>query len=122
MRIWTLSAMTSGDPSLHPGMVIRHGAKMSKSKGNVFRHDEMIARYGADATRMYALLRAPPDRDLEGRRMGCWESAASRRVYRLGMPLPAIRCAALPAAGTRSHVCEATSPLAQRFCVNCTRL
>jgi leucyl-tRNA synthetase len=47
------------------GMVIRNGAKMSKSKGNVVSPDEMIARYGADATRMYALFAAPPDRDLE---------------------------------------------------------
>ena len=47
------------------GMVIRNGAKMSKSKGNVVSPDEMIARYGADATRMYALFAAPPDRDLD---------------------------------------------------------
>ena len=47
------------------GMVIKNGAKMSKSKGNVVSPDEMIARYGADATRMYALFAAPPDRDLD---------------------------------------------------------
>jgi leucyl-tRNA synthetase len=47
------------------GMVIKDGAKMSKSKGNVVSPDEMIARYGADATRMYALFAAPPDRDLD---------------------------------------------------------
>ena len=47
------------------GMVIRNGAKMSKSKGNVVSPDEMIARFGADATRMYALFAAPPDRDLD---------------------------------------------------------
>ena len=38
---------------------------MSKSKGNVVSPDDMIARYGADATRMYALFAAPPDRDLD---------------------------------------------------------
>ena len=47
------------------GMVIKDGAKMSKSKGNVVSPDDMIERYGADATRMYALFAAPPDRDLE---------------------------------------------------------
>ena len=47
------------------GMVIRNGAKMSKSKGNVVSPDEMIARYGADATRAYSLFAAPPDRDLD---------------------------------------------------------
>jgi leucyl-tRNA synthetase len=38
-------------------MVIKDGAKMSKSKGNVVSPDLMIERYGADATRMYALFR-----------------------------------------------------------------
>ena len=38
------------------GMVIKNGAKMSKSKGNVVSPDDMIASYGADATRMYALV------------------------------------------------------------------
>jgi leucyl-tRNA synthetase len=38
---------------------------MSKSKGNVASPDDMIARYGADATRAYALFAAPPDRDLD---------------------------------------------------------
>jgi leucyl-tRNA synthetase len=47
------------------GMVIRNGAKMSKSKGNVVSPDDMIAHYGADATRAYALFAAPPDRDLD---------------------------------------------------------
>ncbi len=52
------------------GMVIKDGAKMSKSKGNVVSPDEMIARYGADATRMYALFAAPPDRDLDWQEEG----------------------------------------------------
>ncbi len=47
------------------GMVIKDGAKMSKSRGNVVSPDEMIARYGADAARAYALFAAPPDRDLD---------------------------------------------------------
>jgi len=47
------------------GMVIKEGAKMSKSLGNTVSPDEMVARYGADATRMYTLFASPPDRDLD---------------------------------------------------------
>jgi leucyl-tRNA synthetase len=68
------------------GMVIKDGAKMSKSKGNVVSPDEMVARYGADATRMYALFAAPPDRDLDWQEEGV--AGVSRflgRVWRLVM-------------------------------------
>jgi leucyl-tRNA synthetase len=57
---------------------------MSKSKGNVVSPDLMIERYGADATRMYALFAAPPDRDLEWQEEGV--AGISRflaKVYRL---------------------------------------
>ncbi len=46
------------------GMVIKDGAKMSKSLGNVVTPDEMVTRFGADAARLYSLFAAPPDRDL----------------------------------------------------------
>ena len=65
------------------GMVIKGGAKMSKSKGNIVSPDEMIARYGADATRMYSLFAAPPDRDLDWQEDGV--AGVSRflaKVYR----------------------------------------
>ncbi|MGB6130197.1 MAG: leucine--tRNA ligase [Acidobacteriaceae bacterium] len=68
------------------GMVIRNGAKMSKSKGNVVSPDDMIARYGADATRMYSLFAAPPDRDLDWQEDGV--AGVSRflgKVYRFAM-------------------------------------
>src|SRR5437899_7964882 len=46
-------------------MVIKDGAKMSKSLGNAVTPDVMVARYGADAARLYSLFAAPPDRDLD---------------------------------------------------------
>jgi leucyl-tRNA synthetase len=52
------------------GMVIKDGAKMSKSLGNIVSPDEMIARYGADSARMYSLFAAPPDRDLDWQESG----------------------------------------------------
>ena len=52
------------------GMVIKDGAKMSKSFGNVVSPDEMVARYGADATRLYSLFASPPDRDLDWQESG----------------------------------------------------
>jgi leucyl-tRNA synthetase len=58
------------------GMVIKDGAKMSKSKGNVVSPDEMVARFGADSTRMYALFATSPDRELE------WQEAGVEGVYR----------------------------------------
>jgi len=68
------------------GMVIKDGHKMSKNRGNVVSPDEMVARYGADAARMYALFAAPPDRDLDWQEDGV--AGVSRflsRVYRLVM-------------------------------------
>jgi leucyl-tRNA synthetase len=47
------------------GMVIKDGAKMSKSKGNVVSPDDFIAAYGADTARIFELFAAPPEKDLE---------------------------------------------------------
>jgi len=91
-RYWTkvmrdLGLIENDEPATRlftQGMVIKNGAKMAKSKGNIVSPDEMIAKYGADATRMYALFAAPPDRDLEWQEDGV--AGISRflaRVYRL---------------------------------------
>jgi leucyl-tRNA synthetase len=91
-RFWTkvmrdLGLIVNDEPARRlftQGMVIKDGAKMSKSKGNVVSPDEMVGRYGADATRMYALFAAPPDRDLDWQEDGV--AGVSRflaRVWRL---------------------------------------
>jgi leucyl-tRNA synthetase len=91
-RFWTkvmrdLGMIKNDEPALRlftQGMVIKDGAKMSKSKGNVVSPDDMVARYGADATRMYSLFAAPPDRDLDWQEDGV--AGVSRflgRVWRL---------------------------------------
>ena len=72
-RFWTkvmrdLGLVTNAEPVerlFTQGMVIKDGAKMSKSRGNVVSPDAMIDRFGVDATRMYSLFGGPPDRDLE---------------------------------------------------------
>jgi leucyl-tRNA synthetase len=109
-RFWTkvmrdLGLIKNDEPARRlftQGMVIKDGAKMSKSKGNVVSPDDMVARYGADATRMYALFAAPPDRDLDWQEDGV--AGVSRflgRVYRLVMKhAPAARgSAASPSNG-----------------------
>ncbi len=50
---------------LTQGMVIKDGAKMSKSKGNVVDPADMINTYGADATRLFCLFAAPPEKDMD---------------------------------------------------------
>jgi leucyl-tRNA synthetase len=74
------------------GMVIKDGAKMSKNLGNVVSPDEMVARYGADAARLYSLFAAPPDRDLD------WQDSGIEgiqrflgRVYRFYLRNPVTR-------------------------------
>jgi leucyl-tRNA synthetase len=66
---------------LTQGMVIKDGAKMSKSKGNVVDPDVLLERYGADTVRMFSLFAAPPERDLEWSDAGV--EGSSRFIGRL---------------------------------------
>ena len=66
------------------GMVLKDGAKMSKSKGNLVGAVEMSDKYGCDTGRLYTLFAAPPEKDLEWSEQGI--EGASRflnKVYRL---------------------------------------
>ncbi|MEN8199231.1 MAG: leucine--tRNA ligase [Thermodesulfobacteriota bacterium] len=61
---------------LTQGMVIKDGAKMSKSKGNVVDPNDLITEYGADTTRLFSLFAAPPEKDLE------WNAKGVEGCYR----------------------------------------
>ncbi len=58
------------------GMVVKDGAKMSKSKGNVVGADYMAEKYGADTGRLFVLFAAPPEKDLE------WQDAGVDGMFR----------------------------------------
>jgi leucyl-tRNA synthetase len=66
---------------LTQGMVIKDGAKMSKSKGNVVDPDFLIERYGADTSRLFSLFAAPPEKDLDWSDQGV--EGANRFLNRL---------------------------------------
>ena len=61
---------------LTQGMVLKDGAKMSKSKGNVVDPDEIIKKYGADTARLFILFAAPPVKELE------WNDSAVEGAFR----------------------------------------
>lgn len=69
---------------LTQGMVLKDGAKMSKSKGNVVSPEDIMERYGADTARLFILFASPPERDLEWSDQGVEGSFRFlNRVYRL---------------------------------------
>jgi leucyl-tRNA synthetase len=86
---------------LTQGMVLKNGAVMSKSKGNVVDPDDMVATFGADALRLYVMFVAPPEKEVEWTDAGLEGSFRFlNRVWRLvdqacdtiggeGIPAPA---------------------------------
>jgi len=89
------------------GMVLKDGAKMSKSKGNLVGAIDMAEKYGCDTARMYTLFAAPPEKDLEWSEQGIEGCARFlNRVFRLvdrhsaalaAVSTASLRAAALPA-------------------------
>ena len=61
---------------LTQGMVLKDGAKMSKSKGNTVDPDAIIEKYGADTARLFILFAAPPTQELE------WNDSAVEGAFR----------------------------------------
>ena len=61
---------------LTQGMVLKDGAKMSKSKGNVVDPDAIVSKYGADTARLFMMFAAPPTKELE------WNDSAVEGAYR----------------------------------------
>ena len=63
-----LGMIDHSEPFTHlltQGMVLKDGAVMSKSKGNVVDPDTMIEKFGADALRLYVMFVAPPEKEVE---------------------------------------------------------
>ncbi|MGZ8547445.1 MAG: leucine--tRNA ligase [Sulfuricurvum sp.] len=61
---------------LTQGMVLKDGAKMSKSKGNTVDPDAIVEKYGADTARLFILFAAPPTQELE------WNDSAVEGAFR----------------------------------------
>ena len=75
----TLGYVNSKEPFkklLTQGMVLKDGAKMSKSKGNVVDPDAIVSKYGADTARLFMMFAAPPTKELE------WNDSAVEGAYR----------------------------------------
>jgi leucyl-tRNA synthetase len=82
-RFWTkmmrdLGIIANNEPVKHmfnQGMVIKDGAKMSKSRGNVVSVDDMVARFGADTGRVFELFATAPEKEMD------WTDAGANGAY-----------------------------------------
>ena len=87
MALYDLGLVSDEEPFknlLTQGMVIKDGAKMSKSLGNVVSPKEIIEKYGADTARLFILFAAPPERELDWSDKGVEGSFRFiNRVYRM---------------------------------------
>ncbi len=83
-RFWTkvmhdLGLIENSEPAkklFTQGMVLKDGAKMSKSLGNIVDPEVLIAEFGADTCRLYVLFAAPPDKDMD------WQQSGVEGQYR----------------------------------------
>jgi leucyl-tRNA synthetase len=83
-RFWTkmmrdLGLVHNDEPvarMFNQGMVIKDGAKMSKSRGNVVSLDDMVDRYGADVGRLFELFAAPPEKEMD------WTDSGAEGAFR----------------------------------------
>jgi len=85
-----LSAAEPFSNLLTQGMVIKDGAKMSKSKGNVVDPDDILRKYGADTARVFMLFAAPPERDLE------WDDSGIEGSHRFVTRVHRLYCKWIP--------------------------
>jgi leucyl-tRNA synthetase len=93
---------------LTQGMVLKDGAKMSKSKGNTVSPKDLIAQYGADTVRLFAIFAAPPEQSLE------WSDNGVEGAYRFLKRLWSAACQAtalISEAPQSSTVADSTPPL-----------
>jgi leucyl-tRNA synthetase len=106
------------------GMLYFHGAKMSKSKGNVIVPDQYVDRFGAEAVRLYVLFMGPAEADKE------WQDAGIEgmfrflgRLWRLGLEVAGGEPNGVPAGGplarrTHETIAKVTDDIERRFQFN----